>query len=180
MKKRRIRPHKRQESRQKSGAQQQRETSLEIIRPDGSRIHLGSLTDQVYSFQDEEGWQYHWSVTEARKRAEANSELVTISLSETGMTADIAKRLYPGLDEHYALTTDLSKPLLFVPLDNECVLIDGWHRTLKALLTGVDVLPCYILSQEDADASRILLLPPGQGLSEDIFGRISGSSTGHC
>lgn len=150
------------------------ETSLTLVRPDGSSIRLGALTDQVYSFQDEEGWQYHWSVNEARKRAEANAELVTISLSEAGMTVDLARKLYPDLDATYALTTDLSKPLLFVPLGEECVLIDGWHRTLKALLTGVDVLPCYVLSPEDEAASRILVLPPGKGLSEDIFGPDAG------
>jgi hypothetical protein len=158
------------------GRRERLETSLELVRPDGTRIRLGSLTDQVYSFQTEDGWQRHWSVNEARKRAEANAEPMTISLAETGMTADIARRLYPGLDETYAVTTDLTKPLLFVPLDGECVLIDGWHRTFKALLTGVDVLPCYVLSQEDADASQILILPPGKGLSDDIFGAEAGGS----
>lgn len=157
--------------RAESGRRQSLCSSLELIRPDGTRINLGSLTDQAYSFEAESGWQYHWSVAEAKRRAEANCALMTISLSETGMTPDIARRLYQGIDERYAMTTDLAKPLLFVPLDNESVLIDGWHRAMKALLTGVDVLPCYVLSQEDADASRILLLPPGHGLSSELFGQ---------
>jgi hypothetical protein len=159
-----------------AGRRQRMETSLTLIRPDGSQIRLGTLTDQVFSFQTEDGWQIHWSVNEARRRAEASAPLMTISLAETGMTREILLRLYPSLDEAHALTTDLTKPLLFVPLDDECVLIDGHHRTLKALLTGVDILPCYVLSQEDTDASRILLLPPGNGLSEDIFRSETGGN----
>ena len=159
---------------------------LALVRPDGTSIDLGSLTDQVFSFQDADGWQYHWSVAEARKRALAGgTPPLTLSLSGTGLTVADLFRLYPGLDAAHALTRDLARPLLFVPLDDgegeagegtgeavppRCVLIDGWHRTLKALLMGVDVLPCYVLSREDADASRILALPPGMGLSEAIFG----------
>lgn len=137
---------------------------LKLVRPDGAILHLGSLTDQVYSFEDEEGWQYHWSVYEAKQRAEKNSELGTFSVQEAGITTDLLLRMYPDLDEAYALTTDLMRPLLFVPLDGKHVLIDGCHRTLKATLVGVDILPCYVLSYADEEASRIATFPPGKGI----------------
>ena len=53
---------------------------------------------------------------------------------------------------------------MFVPVDDKVRLIDGWHRLLKAVLTGVDILPAYFLTQEEADACLVCCLPPGQGL----------------
>jgi hypothetical protein len=140
-------------------------SGLELLRPDGQIVHLGSAFDQVFSYDTEDGWQYHWSVSEARKRAEATGVLAEISLSETGMTRELIRSLYPDLDERRALTRDLTQPLLFLPFYGQHVLIDGWHRTYKALLTGVDVLPCYLLSERDRDACLIIALPPGQTLS---------------
>ena len=37
---------------------------LRIVRPDGQEICIQSLTDQIYSMEDDEGWQWHWSVSE--------------------------------------------------------------------------------------------------------------------
>ena len=54
------------------------------MRPDGQLLDLGTRTDQVYSYETDEGWQYHWAIAEATKRAEANGELSTISLSGCG------------------------------------------------------------------------------------------------
>jgi hypothetical protein len=106
----------------------------------------------------------YWSVSEARRYAEARGEFYTISLSECQMTRGWLRHHYPDVDETYALTTDLSKPLIFVPLGNDLQLIDGFHRVLKALLTQVDILFAYLLTQEEADASLVLSLPPGKGL----------------
>jgi hypothetical protein len=144
--------------------------TLTLIRPDGAVIELGRAEDQVYSFQEEDGTQYHWSVAEARKRAEANAVLGALSLEEAGVTPDLLRRMYPDLDEVYALTTDLSRPLLFVPLEGKHVLIDGWHRAFRGAVERVDLLPCYVLSQEDADACLIVKLPPGRGLPMDPGG----------
>lgn len=138
---------------------------LTLLRPDGTQIDLGTAEDQVFSFQDEEGTQYHWSVQEARKRAEDHCVLGVVCLKEAGMTPDRLRQLYQGLDEDYAMTTDLSRPLLILPLDGKHVLADGWHRAFRAAMTGVDILPCYVLSEEDAEACLIVKLPPGRGLS---------------
>ena len=144
---------------------QRPKSGLELLRPDGQTLLLGSAFDQVFSYDTEDGWQYHWSVAEAKRRAEATAVLEEISLLETGMNLARIRQLYPDLDEKRALTRDLSQPLLFLPFYGQHVLIDGWHRTYKALLTGVDILPCYLLSEQDTKACLIIALPPGRTLS---------------
>lgn len=137
---------------------------LKIVREDGSEIQIKSLMDQVFSLETPSGWQYHWSISEARRYAEARRELWSISLSEYQMTLERLREHYPDVDETYALTTDLTNPLIFVPLENAIQLIDGFHRLAKALLTNVDILPAYFLTQEEADACLVCSLPPGKGL----------------
>ena len=88
---------------------------LNFLRPDGQTIVLHSALDQAFSYDTEDGWQYHWSVAEAKRRAEATATLGEISLSETGMTRELILSLYPDLDEKRALTRDLTIPLLFLP-----------------------------------------------------------------
>ena len=137
---------------------------MRLLRSDGAEVFLGSLLDQVYSFEDDDGTQYHWSVAEASRRALLRGQYWTVSLSEIGLTCASIRARYQDLDEAHALTRDLSKPLLFVPFGGSHQLIDGWHRLFKAAATGVDVLPALVLSQEDADASLIVRLAPGHGL----------------
>ena len=144
---------------------QRPQAGLKLLRPDGQTLLLGSAFDQVFSYDTEDGWQHHWSVAEAKRRAEATAVLEEVSLSETGMNLARIRQLYPDLDEKRALTRDLSQPLLFLPFYGQHVLIDGWHRTYKALLTGVDILPCYTLTEQDTYACLIISLPPGQTLT---------------
>jgi len=153
--------------------------AIRLLRLDGNIVELGSNVDQVYSYETDAGWQYHWSIVEATKRAKARGELTSISLSDVGMTQEMVRLMNRSLDEAYALTTDLLKPVLFVPFYPERddktspvqgkvhVLIDGWHRVFHALCIGVDVLPCYVLTEADTDASLVIKLPPGKGLSFD-------------
>lgn len=150
--------------------------SVRLMRLDGQMVELGSPRDQVYSYEADDGWQFHWSIVEATKRAKARGELTTVSLGEAGMTKQLARLMNQGLDETFALTTDLTKPVLFVPFHPERnadgndfgesvhLLVDGWHRVFHALHVGVDTLPCYILTETDAKASLIIRLPPGNGL----------------
>ena len=85
---------------------------MKLVRPDGAEVFLGSLLDQVYSFEDNDGTQYHWSVAEASQRALLRGQYGTVSLSEIGLTCASIRARYQGLDEAHALTRDLSKPLL--------------------------------------------------------------------
>src|SRR5690349_13797913 len=119
---------------------------LHIRRPDGAVISIQNLTDQVYSMEDNEGWQWHWNVAEGWRIAEARGEIFTVSLLELGVNVERIRRQYDDMDEAYALTTDLSKPLLFVPFREKCQLIDGWHRLFKAAFFGVDELLAFFLT----------------------------------
>jgi hypothetical protein len=121
------------------------------------------VVDQVYSFEDETGTQWHWSIAVARHLAEADGILEMISLRDLGITLEFVRDQYPGMDEEYALTTDLDKPLLFVPFRDKVRLVDGWNRLFHAVVLGRDLLPAYFLTQEQADAALICRLPPGQG-----------------
>lgn len=137
---------------------------LRMLRPDGATVVVGTLQDQVYSYEDETGRQFHWSVTAALVFAQAKNEVFTISLSEMGVTLPLVRAQYQGLDERHALSCDLSQPLLFVPIGEKVKLIDGWHRVAKALLIGVDVLPACFLTQEEADACLLWTAEPGKGI----------------
>ncbi|MES2464663.1 MAG: hypothetical protein V4671_29220 [Armatimonadota bacterium] len=127
-------------------------------------LKVGNLGDQVYSFEDEDGWQYHWNVSEGMRLAKARGELLTFSPREHGITLGEIERRYPELDVEHALHADLSEPLLFVPFNGKSQLADGWHRMYKAVLTGRDELLVYHLTQEEADSCLLCVLPPGRGL----------------
>lgn len=138
---------------------------LHIIGPNGKQVSIRCLTDQVYSMEDEQGGgQWHWNVSEGRRLAEARGELFTISLQQLGVTVEFIRRQYHDMDEAYALTTDLSQPLLFVPFGGKDQLVDGWNRLFKAAFLGVDELLAYFLTAEEADACLLCQFPPGQGV----------------
>ena len=137
---------------------------MRVRRADGTWIEIGEGGDQIYTWNAPNGEQWHWSIVAATAFAHARNEVSSISLADTGMTLRLLLRQYPDIDVAFALTTNLSRPLLFVPLEEKVRLIDGSHRVYKALLTGVDVLPACFLTQEEADASLVARLPPGQAL----------------
>lgn len=66
-----------------------------------------------------------------------------------------------GIDKQYAMTCDLTKPVLVVPLYSEDGtqvrthwVIDGWHRLWAAREKGLSTMPGYLLNQETEQASR--------------------------
>jgi hypothetical protein len=127
-------------------------------------IVADSAHDKIFSYEDSQGLQHHWNITKGIKLAQARDDLHPISLKELGITVPFIHSQYTNLDEAYALTTDLTRPLLFVPLGDKVCLVDGWHRLYRAVVEGVDILPAYFLTQEEADAVLICTLPPDQGL----------------
>lgn len=61
------------------------------------------------------------------------------------------------IDPDHAATVDLSRPLLTVPIPNTDtpLVIDGWHRIHRALITGIHELPVIRLDAGDERACRI-------------------------
>src|SRR5437660_746281 len=91
-----------------------------------------------YEHTDEHGAIRLWDVTEGNKIASSGHQRMVFSLEELGMTEEKIHECYRGIDEEYALTTDLTKPLLFIPFFQCCLLIDGWHRAFHAAHKRVD------------------------------------------
>jgi hypothetical protein len=65
----------------------------------------------------------------------------------------------PGLDRDYAMTTDLTRPLILATVqapgkDPANLLIDGWHRAFKAHALGRTHLPAYVLTVAESLAIR--------------------------
>ena len=137
---------------------------LKLELPTGQEVTITSLYDEVFSVDDIDGTQYHWNVTQARAIAEKRGEVHIVSLSQMGVTMDRVRAQYEGLNEVYALMTDLTQPIIFVPLGGEDQLIDGWHRLFHAAFLGVDELLAYLLTQEEADSCLVCTLPPEHGI----------------
>lgn len=53
------------------------------------------------------------------------------------------------LDLGFALTTDLSKPIIIATTPQGHVLIDGWHRIVKQILTRTEYVPTELLTPEE-------------------------------
>ncbi len=107
------------------------ETMLKLSLPTGQELVLETLSDQVFSTETEEGVQYHWNVTKGLRLARERGVVHVVSLTQMGVTRERIRAQYDGLNEAYALTTDLSHPIVFVPLEGKDKLVDGWHRLVR-------------------------------------------------
>jgi hypothetical protein len=139
--------------------------NLKRLLPGSVLLPARSLDDQVFSMDDaDSGLTYHWNASEGRRMAERRGDILDFCPSDFGIDLAHIRERYQKLDEAYAMFTDLTVPLLFVPFAGSgssgsdhptAQLIDGWHRLFKAVVTGAEVLPAYLLTQEEAD--RILI-----------------------
>ncbi|KUL44777.1 hypothetical protein ADL22_12605 [Streptomyces sp. NRRL F-4489] len=64
-----------------------------------------------------------------------------------------------NVDEEYAKTVDISKPLIFVDVSGKgeeatYIMIDGGHRLRRAVIEGVEELPGYALDKAEAALIR--------------------------
>jgi hypothetical protein len=121
-----------------------------------------NLTDQVFTFTDATGTQWHWNASAGMRLTEQSPRTpLEFWPSEHGIDLAHLRERYTDLDEEYARTVDLSKPILFVPFhDGTSVLIDGWHRLYRAISEGVNWLPCYELTPEEAEEILVMKIPP--------------------
>ena len=138
---------------------------MRVKKADGTFVEIGEPGDQIYTWDAPGGEQWYWSILAATAFAQARNEVVVISLAEMEITGPMLLHLYPDIDPGYALTTDLSQPLLFAPIGDKVRLIDGSHRVLKALFYRMDELPAYFLTPEESEASLIARLPAIAGMT---------------
>lgn len=115
---------------------------------------------------------YRWCITHALELITADPEAATlieeaeitglgqflpIEPDEPGSVALIRVEV----DTEYAMSTDLTKPLLVAPLEAGgqpagAVVIDGWHRVYRALREGRTHLPALLLTTEAERTCRVL------------------------
>lgn len=123
-------------------------------------------TDQVYSFEDMQGTEWHWNASLGMRLIElVPRETKLFYPSDHGIDLAHLRKRYPDIDESYAAKADLSRPILFVPFhDGTSVLVDGWHRLWRAVSEQVEFLPFYELTPEEANVCLIAQLPAGKGV----------------
>jgi hypothetical protein len=95
------------------------------------RIHFRAFRLQSYEHTDEDGTTRAWHVTQGIRIASDGRQTVPLNLEHLGLTTEKIEILYEGIDREYAMTTDLSEPLLFIPLFDALLVIDGWHRVAR-------------------------------------------------
>ncbi|MBB6053954.1 hypothetical protein [Armatimonas rosea] len=121
-----------------------------------------NLSDQVFTFTDATGTEWHWNASKGYRLIEqAPREALELHPSDHGIDLVHLRHRYPDLDEQYARTVDLSKPILFLPFhDGTSVLIDGWHRLARCVMEGIPFLPCYELTPQEAQQVLVMKIPP--------------------
>lgn len=114
------------------------------------------ITHQSFTHVAEDGMMRAWDVTEGNRLAATDHKLMLFPLDYHQVTPEKVRGFYPELNGAYALSTDLTRPLLFIPFFGQCLMIDGWHRLYKAAVLGLKDLPMYELTQEEADTAKWL------------------------
>ena len=121
-----------------------------------------NLSDQVFTFTDSEGWQWHWNASAGMRLVQASGrQPLTFYPSDHGLSLKHLQKQYPDLDLDYAKTTDIRRPILFVPFrDRTSVLADGWHRVARAVMEGIPFLLCHELTPDEAERVLVMKIPP--------------------
>ena len=121
-----------------------------------------NLSDQVFTFTDATGTEWHWNASKGYRLIEqAPRPPMEFYPSDCGIDMAHLRKRYPDLDEEYARTVDLSRPILFVPFEGgTSVLVDGWHRLARCVMEGIPYLPCYELTPQEAEQILVMKIPP--------------------
>jgi hypothetical protein len=121
-----------------------------------------NLSDQVFTFTDATGTEWHWNASKGYRLIEQSPRpSLEFWPSDHGIDLAHLHHRYPDLDEQYARTVDLSKPILFVPFEGgTSVLVDGWHRLARCVMEGIPCLPCYELTPQEAEQVLVMKIPP--------------------
>ncbi|WP_188186951.1 hypothetical protein [Nonomuraea sp. SYSU D8015] len=117
-----------------------------------------------------EALAFVWDITAALELVEGRQPNRRINVDDV---ADLLRLV--SIDENYAATVDLTKPILLAPLpdprtgkpDREMP-IDGWHRIARALHERVTTLPAIALTPEEERKVRIRggSISPGTTIEE--------------
>ena len=127
-------------------------------------IAVPPLEHLAFIHEGPDGTTRAWDITRGNAIAADGRPTETFSLTDHGVTLDFIKQNYVEIDLTYALITDLTRPLLVIPLGEEILILDGWHRLARAAIEGMKTLPMRLLTEEEADSIQWLELPAGHGI----------------
>jgi DNA repair protein RadC len=122
------------------------------------RTVLPPFRHQTYEHTDGHGTIRAWDVTAGLRIAADGRPTVPFNLRELDLTIERIETLYQGIDSNYAMSTNLSRPLLYIPFFGAILVIDGWHRMWKAANLGIPELSVWRLNKEEADSIKWLEL----------------------
>lgn len=101
------------------------------------------------NFNTENGLMTYWNVTLA---------LQMVKYRQPNGDAPVKEQLHAMSDDinhDYAMSRDLSIPLIAVTVPGGHIVIDGWHRIYKANKLGIEALLCHLFDEEE---SKCLLI----------------------
>ena len=127
-------------------------------------IALPPMEHLAFIHEGPDGTTRAWDITRGNAVGADGRPLKKFSLADHGVTLDFIRQNYVEIDLDYARTTDLSRPLLVIPLGEEILILDGWHRLARAVMEGIEELPICMLTQAEADSIQWLELPAGHGI----------------
>lgn len=113
-----------------------------------------TLRQETFTYHHE-GVTYRWDVSAAWRLLLDKPRPPTLFVpSEQGVDIHHLMDRYRDLNVGYALTCDITLPLLFVPFQGRHQLLDGWHRLARILIEeetlGSARMPSFLLTEEEA------------------------------
>lgn len=140
------------------------EAAKEYLRQQGFDVVAIQWPEPGFTWESPTGETITWSIDLCRQLIGDRPPVEDAALDLYGVARCLKSNgRVAELDPEYALTTDLSKPLIAVisPLEvveghHVIILIDGWHRMLKAFLTQFDgKLQVHVLTAEEEKQCRV-------------------------
>jgi hypothetical protein len=124
-------------------------------------ITIEARPTEVFSWQWPDGTEVTWSIERAKAACEGREPTGEVPLEAIKGTMDMNEGS-KDIDDAFAMTKDLSKPLICVlsPIRHEgklsIIIIDGWHRMRKAVLTNTPSLKFYLLGPQIEEQCRVV------------------------
>ena len=122
----------------------------------------------TFTHEAPDGTLRAWDVTRAQQIVQDGRQSLLFSLPDHGVTIDKIRELYSEVDEAYAMTTDLARPLIFIPFFGESLLIDGWHRLYKAASSGNEDVLIYTSLPDGSGPHSMAGAPAGSRARVEI------------
>ena len=135
-------------------------------------IFVKRYKDEIFTFEDDDGSKYVWSITKASEIIQRDEVLAAMIGTRPAVGMIERGQIQLDLEKFKQITPEsLARPLILVPKhDGTCYMIDGWHRVAFAAASRLFELPAYLLNSEQELECRIY----GEGIDRRIAPRSKG------